>query len=98
MAELAFSADLEDDGSVAMPPSATEISSPAVTALESDTPESKTTEPETAEPEVAAGEPATIDRSIILVGAKIGAAEQDGTRTRREGVPARRTFEVPMEC
>ncbi len=65
MAELAFSADLEDDGSVAMPPSATEISSPAVTALESDTPESKTTEPETAEPEVAAGEPAAEQPAII---------------------------------
>src|SRR5438105_897955 len=48
-----------------MPPSATEISSPAVTALESDTPESKTTEPETAEPEVAAGEPAAEQPAII---------------------------------
>jgi type VI secretion system protein ImpA len=65
VAELAFSADLEDNGSVVMPPSATEISSPAMTALESETTGSET----------AAGEPATIDHSIWVT-AKIGTAEQ----------------------
>jgi len=58
LTELAFSAALEDDGTVAMPPSAAEISSPAMTALES---------------EAAANEPVPIDRPV-LVTAKIGTA------------------------
>lgn len=48
MAELAYSADLEDDGTVAIPPSAAEMSPPPMTALE---------------PEAAASEPAPIDLS-----------------------------------
>jgi type VI secretion system protein ImpA len=58
LTELAFSAALEDDGPVAMPPSAAEISSPAMTALES---------------EAAADEPVPIDRPV-LVTAKTGTA------------------------
>ncbi len=60
MTELAFSAALDDDGAVAMLPSAAEISSPAMNALES---------------EAAADEPAPIDRPV-LVTAKIGTAAQ----------------------
>jgi type VI secretion system protein ImpA len=90
VAELAFSADLEDDGSAAMPPSAAEISSSAKPAAESDafesdalesdtfdadTPEPNTPEPNTTEEAISAGEPATIDHSISAV-AKIGAPEQ----------------------
>jgi type VI secretion system protein ImpA len=70
VAELAFSDDFEDDGSLAMPPNATEIFSPAMTALESNT-----TEPEIAESEIAVGEPAAIVHPV-LVAAKIGRAEQ----------------------
>jgi type VI secretion system protein ImpA len=58
LTELAFSAALEDDGTLAMPPSAAEISSPAMTAPQS---------------EAAADEPAPIDRPV-LVTAKIGTA------------------------
>jgi type VI secretion system protein ImpA len=58
LTELAFSAALDDDGTVAMLPSAAEISSPAMTALES---------------EAAADEPVPIDHAI-LVAAKIGTA------------------------
>jgi type VI secretion system protein ImpA len=58
LTELAFSADLDDDDPVAMPPSATEISSPAMTALES---------------EAAADEPVPIDPAILAT-AKIGTA------------------------
>jgi type VI secretion system protein ImpA len=58
LTELAFSAALDDDGTVAMPPSTAEISSPAMTALES---------------EAAADEPVPIDHAI-LVAAKIGTA------------------------
>jgi len=58
LTELAFSADLDDDDPVAMPPSAAEISSPAMTALES---------------EAAADEPAPIDHAILAT-AKIGTA------------------------
>jgi type VI secretion system protein ImpA len=50
LTELAFSAALDDDGTVAMLPSAAEISSPAMTALES---------------EAAADEPAPIDHAIL---------------------------------
>jgi len=50
VAELAFSAGLEDDGTVAPPSSATEISSPPMTALE---------------PEAAASEPAPTDLSNL---------------------------------
>jgi len=60
LTELAFSAALDDDGAVAMLPSAAEISSPAMNALES---------------EAAADEPAPIDRPV-LVTAKIGTAAQ----------------------
>jgi type VI secretion system protein ImpA len=60
LTELAFSADLDDDDAAAMPPSAEQISSPAMTALE---------------PEAAADAPAPIDHAIP-VAAKIGAAEQ----------------------
>ena len=60
MTELAFSADLDDDDAAAMPPSAEQISSPAMTALES---------------EAAADEPAPIDRPV-LVTAKTGTAAQ----------------------
>ena len=58
MTELAFSAALDDDGTVAMLPSTAEISSPAMTALES---------------EAAADEPVPIDHAI-LVAAEIGTA------------------------
>jgi len=58
LTELAFSAALDDDGMVAMLPSAAEISSPAMTALES---------------EATADEPVPIDHAI-LVTAKTGAA------------------------
>jgi type VI secretion system protein ImpA len=60
LTELAFSADLDDDGAAAMPPSAEQISSPAITAVES---------------EAAADEPAPIDRPV-LVTAKTGTAAQ----------------------
>ena len=69
VAELAFSAALEDDGAVAMPPSAGEISSPAMTALE---PEAAAVDPA---PEAAASDPALIDRPV-LAAAEIGAAER----------------------
>ena len=58
MTELAFSAALDDDGTAAMLPSTAEISSPAMTALES---------------EAAADEPAPIDHAILAT-AKIGTA------------------------
>jgi len=58
LTELAFSAALDDDGMVAMLPSAAGISSPAMTALES---------------EATADEPVPIDHAI-LVTAKTGAA------------------------
>jgi type VI secretion system protein ImpA len=60
LTELAFSAALDDDGTVAMPSSAAEISSPAMTAFE---------------PEAAAIDPKPIDHSI-LAAAKIGTATQ----------------------
>jgi type VI secretion system protein ImpA len=58
LTELAFSAALEDDDPVAMLPSAAEISSPAMTVLES---------------EAAADEPVPIDHAILAT-AKIGTA------------------------
>jgi type VI secretion system protein ImpA len=88
VAELAFSADLEDDGSAAMPPSAAGISSPALAAVESDalgtdaleadapqsnTFDADTPESKTNEREIAA--PATIDLPTSAV-AKSGVAEQ----------------------
>ena len=60
MTELAFSADLDDDDAAATPPSTEQISSPAMTAVES---------------EAAADEPAPIDRPV-LVTAETGTAAQ----------------------
>ena len=72
MAELAFSAGLEDDGTVAMPSPAAEISSPPITALPPMTAE----EHEVAvEQEATAGPPAAIDPAI-LPAAEIVAATQ----------------------
>jgi type VI secretion system protein ImpA len=66
VAELAFSADLQDDGTVATPSPEAEISSPRITAVP----------PMTAvEHEAAAGEPVTIDPAI-LPAAEIGTAAQ----------------------
>jgi type VI secretion system protein ImpA len=72
VAELAFSAGLEDDGTVAMPPSAAEVSSPPITAL----PPMTAPEHEVAvEQETTAGQPAAIDPAI-LPAAEIVAATQ----------------------
>jgi type VI secretion system protein ImpA len=60
LAETAFSAALDDDGAVAMLPSAAEISSPAMTTVES---------------EAAADEPVPTDHSVLLT-PKIGTAAQ----------------------
>jgi type VI secretion system protein ImpA len=74
LAETAFLADLEDDGTPATPPSSTEISSTGTTGLESDTSQFEAVG-DAPENETAAGEPPTIDHPISA-SATIGAADQ----------------------